>query len=237
VSARSVACSEVRRRSATYSCCPSRCAQWGQANASLRSRHTRSMGLRSGPYGGKHTTRTFAERSRHSAVWAPLFSGSRSLQLRQFQKEPLPAYRFHGAIDVEPCANVLDGTARLYARRLTAPAANRQEAEPAFVWAEHPDGTHMVRRYRLLESGLTGRLEARNGLRFFGVRGPRHLKLGLEARAHHGGERLVLDVHPVRSSDPLAQFRIRGEAFGPVQGLLQAGEHVGGEGDGLPAGT
>jgi hypothetical protein len=33
--------------------------------------------------------------------------------------------------------------------------------------AEHPDGTNIVRRDRLLELGLTGRLEGRNGLKVF----------------------------------------------------------------------
>lgn len=91
----------------------------------------------------------------------------RRIQIRQFQEEPVAGYRFHGAIDVEPFEDVLDGTDRLYAPRCEAPAANRQEAEPAFVLAEHPDGTNIVRRDRLLELGLTGRLEGRNGLKVF----------------------------------------------------------------------
>jgi hypothetical protein len=91
----------------------------------------------------------------------------RRMQLRQFQKEPLSGYRFHGAIDGAPCADVWDGTARLDAPRRAAPAANRQEAKPAVVLAEHPDGANIVRRDRLLELGLTGRLEGRNGLRGF----------------------------------------------------------------------
>jgi hypothetical protein len=50
----------------------------------------------------------------------------RRIQIRQFQKEPLSGYRFHGTIDVEPFEDVLDGTARLDAPRREAPAANRQ---------------------------------------------------------------------------------------------------------------
>jgi hypothetical protein len=60
---------------------------------------------------------------------------------------------------------------------------------------------------------------------FFCVRRPGHFELGLEARAHNGIERLVLDLHAVGPSHPLAQCLIGGEAFGPVEGLLQAGEH------------
>jgi hypothetical protein len=66
----------------------------------------------------------------------------------------------------------------------------------------------------------------------FSGRGPRHVKLGLEARAHQGVARLVLDFHPVSAPYPLAQGRIGGDALGLGQGLRQAGEHVGGEGDG-----
>jgi hypothetical protein len=50
----------------------------------------------------------------------------RRIQIRQFQEEPLPGHRFHGAIDVEPFEDVLDGTDRLYAPRREAPAADRQ---------------------------------------------------------------------------------------------------------------
>jgi hypothetical protein len=65
-----------------------------------------------------------------------------------------------------------------------------------------------------------------------GVRGPRPFQLGREARAHQGVARLVLDCHPVRAPSPRAQCRSGGDACGLVQGLLQAGEPVGGEGDG-----
>src|SRR5919109_4313989 len=66
---------------------------------------------------------------------------------------------------------------------------------------------------------------------FFCVAGARHLELGAEARADDGVERLVLDLHPMGLAHPLPQRLIRGETFGPAEGLLQAGEHSRCEGD------
>jgi hypothetical protein len=68
---------------------------------------------------------------------------------------------------------------------------------------------------------------------FFCVTGARHLKLTPEACAHEAIERRILDRHPVRLPDPLAQRLIRGEAFRATEGLLEAGEHLGREGDGF----
>ena len=82
----------------------------------------------------------------------------RRIQLRQFQEEPVIGHGLHGAMDVKPFEDVLHGADGLYAPHGGA-AANHQDAEPAFVLAEHPDGTNIVRRDRLLELGLTGSLE------------------------------------------------------------------------------
>jgi hypothetical protein len=66
---------------------------------------------------------------------------------------------------------------------------------------------------------------------FFCVAGAWHLELGAEARTDDGVERLVLDLHPMGLAHPVAQRLIRGETFGPTEGLLQAGEHCWGERD------
>jgi hypothetical protein len=60
---------------------------------------------------------------------------------------------------------------------------------------------------------------------FFCVARSRHVELGLEAHAHQGVERFVLDLHPLCPPYPLAQRLIRGETFGPMEGFLKAGEH------------
>jgi hypothetical protein len=65
---------------------------------------------------------------------------------------------------------------------------------------------------------------------------PGHCKLGMKTCAYQGGERVVLDRHPRCLAYPLAEGLIRGEAFGPVQGLLQAGEHRWGQRDGCARG-
>jgi hypothetical protein len=47
------------------------------------------------------------------------------------------------------------------------------------------------------------------------------------AHAHQGGERLVLDLYPLGLSPPWPWRCIRGNACGPVEGVLKAGEHLG----------
>jgi hypothetical protein len=63
------------------------------------------------------------------------------------------------------------------------------------------------------------------GSGFFCVRGPGHFELGLEVGTYQGVERFILDLHPMRLSHPSAQGLVGGETFGPVEALLQAGEH------------
>jgi hypothetical protein len=87
------------------------------------------------------------------------------IQIGQFQEEALAGGGLYGAIDIEPRKDVLDGADGLDAVGREAPAADGQEAEAAFVLAEHPDGVTIIRRNSLLEVGLTGRLEDRDGLR------------------------------------------------------------------------
>lgn len=41
-----------------------------------------------------------------------------------------------------------------------------------------------------------------------------------------GVERVVLDLHPIGLAHPLPERFIQGPAFGAVEGLLQAGEHL-----------
>jgi hypothetical protein len=90
------------------------------------------------------------------------------VQIGQFQEEPLAGGGLHGAIDIEPLKDVLDGTKRLDAVSREAPAADRPSAAAAVVLAEHPEGTRMFRWHSVLEVGRTGRLEGGNGLRIFG---------------------------------------------------------------------
>jgi hypothetical protein len=89
------------------------------------------------------------------------------VQIGPFKEEPLAGGGLHGAIDIEPRKDVLDCANGLNAMSGEAPAADRQEAEAAFVLTEHPDGTQIFRWNSLLEVGLTGRLEGGNGLRIF----------------------------------------------------------------------
>jgi hypothetical protein len=89
------------------------------------------------------------------------------IQIRQFQEAPVAGHGRHGAVDVEPLEHVWHWAQGLDAPRGEAPSPDGQEAEPAFVLAEHPDGTKIVSWNSLLEVGLTGGLESRNGLRLF----------------------------------------------------------------------
>jgi hypothetical protein len=89
------------------------------------------------------------------------------VQIGQFQEKPLAAGGRHGAIDVEPRKDVLDCADRLHAVGGEAPAAAGQDAEAAFVLAEHPDGPKIGRWNGLLEAGRTGGLEGGNGRRLF----------------------------------------------------------------------
>jgi hypothetical protein len=89
------------------------------------------------------------------------------VQIGQFQEEPFTGGGLYGAIDIEPLKDVLDCANGLDALGCEAPAADGQEAEAAFVLAEYPDGTQMVRGNSVLEVCLTGRLEGWNSLRIF----------------------------------------------------------------------
>ena len=64
---------------------------------------------------------------------------------------------------------MLDAPDGLHTTRREAPPPDRQQPKAAFVLAEHPDGTPIVRWDGLLELGLTGGLEGRDGLRVFFV--------------------------------------------------------------------
>jgi hypothetical protein len=89
------------------------------------------------------------------------------VQIGQFQEEPFTGGGLHGAIDIEPLKDVLDGANGLDALGRETPAADGQEAEAAFVLAKDPDGMQIVRRDSLLEVCLAGRLEGWNRLRLF----------------------------------------------------------------------
>jgi hypothetical protein len=91
----------------------------------------------------------------------------RGVQIGQFQKEAVARGRLHGAIDVEPLEDMLNGANRLHPTRGEAPAADGAEAEAAFVLAEHAYWAGLRRGDDLLEACPTSRLEGRNGLRVF----------------------------------------------------------------------
>lgn len=89
------------------------------------------------------------------------------VQIGELQEEPLACRRLHGAKDIEPLEDMLDRPHRLHAASREAPAADGQQPKAAFILAEHPDGADVRRWDDLLELGLTGGLERRNGLGIF----------------------------------------------------------------------
>jgi hypothetical protein len=91
---------------------------------------------------------------------------SRRVQIRPCRGEPLAWGGRHRAVPREPREDVRPRPDGWYAARGEA-AAERQEAEAAFVLAKHPDRTGMVGRHGLLEAALTARLEGRDRLRGF----------------------------------------------------------------------
>jgi hypothetical protein len=89
----------------------------------------------------------------------------RRVQIRQFQEEPLACGGLDCTVHIAPLEDVLHRPDRGYAARGEAPAADRPEAEAAFVLAKHPDRAGLVGRNGLLEAGLTARLEGLDRLR------------------------------------------------------------------------
>ena len=86
---------------------------------------------------------------------------------RQFQNAALARGGFHGAIDRDPCEDVLDRANGLHPTSREAPPADGQEAEAAFVLTEPPDRAGVRGGHRRLELGLTAGLERGDGLRLF----------------------------------------------------------------------
>jgi hypothetical protein len=117
-----------------------------------------------------------------------------------FQTEALTAGGRYRAIDVAPLADVLDWTDRRHATRGEAPATDGQQAEAAFVWAEHPDGASGMACCRRSRP-LAWKVGSASGV--FGVAGPGHFALGRETGTHARVERLVLNLHPMRPPYPL----------------------------------
>jgi hypothetical protein len=91
--------------------------------------------------------------------------GIRRVQRRQFQEEPIACGGLDGTVPIQPRADVLHRPDGWDTARGEAPAADRQEADAAFVLANHPDRTGMIGRKGLREAGLTARLEGRDRLR------------------------------------------------------------------------
>jgi hypothetical protein len=93
-------------------------------------------------------------------------------QHRRLQSGPCPEEAvagpgLRGAGDVAPRADVWPGAEGRDARSGEAPSADGPSAEPAFVWAAHPEGTPLGRRDGLLAVGVTGGLAGREGRRGF----------------------------------------------------------------------
>jgi hypothetical protein len=91
----------------------------------------------------------------------------RRIQIRPFQEEPLARGGLDRTIHLAPLEDVLYRPDRWYTARGEAPAADRQEAEAAFVLAEHPNWAGIVGWNGPLEVGGTARLEGGDGLRGF----------------------------------------------------------------------
>jgi hypothetical protein len=89
------------------------------------------------------------------------------IQMRQFQEEPVASRGLHGALDVEPLKDVLHWPDGLHTTRGEAPAADREQAEAAFILAEHSNGACVGRRDSLLQVSSTARLEGRDRIRVF----------------------------------------------------------------------
>jgi hypothetical protein len=88
-------------------------------------------------------------------------------QIGQFQTEALTRGGRHGPVDIKPCEDVLNGPHGLDATGRSSTSAHRQQAEPAFVLAKHPDRAAGVGRDDALQALTTRSLEPRDGLRIF----------------------------------------------------------------------
>ena len=89
------------------------------------------------------------------------------IQIGQLEKEPVARGGRHGAIDIEPLEDMLDGSNRLHPTRGEAPAPDGEEAKAAFVLAEHAYRPGIRGRDDLLQAFPTSRLERWNRLRVF----------------------------------------------------------------------
>jgi hypothetical protein len=81
------------------------------------------------------------------------------------QQAPVTRGGLHGAIDIAPREDMLDGSNWLRATGGEAPPTDGQEADAAFIVAKAPDGAGVRRGDRPLEVFLTGGLEGWDGLR------------------------------------------------------------------------
>ena len=89
------------------------------------------------------------------------------IQIRELQEEARPRRGRHGAIDVEPLEAVVDRANGLHPASGEAPPADRQQAEPAFVLAEHAHRPGVVRRNDACQPLLTRRLTFLDGVWVF----------------------------------------------------------------------
>jgi hypothetical protein len=87
------------------------------------------------------------------------------IQIGPLPKEPLARGGGYGSVDREPCEDVWDEPHGLDAAGRYPAAAHRQQTEPAFVLAKHPDRAAVVGRDDVLQALPTRRLELSEGLR------------------------------------------------------------------------
>ena len=91
----------------------------------------------------------------------------RGVQIRPLEEEPVARGGLHGAINIAPREDMLDGSKRLHSARGEAPAADGEEAKAAFILAEHAHRAGVRGRDDLLEACPTSSLERGNRLRGF----------------------------------------------------------------------
>jgi hypothetical protein len=68
------------------------------------------------------------------------------VEVGQFEEEALARRGGHGAIDGEPLEDMLDRADGLHAAGGEAPSTHRQQAQAAFVLAEHAHRAGILRR-------------------------------------------------------------------------------------------
>jgi hypothetical protein len=104
------------------------------------------------------------------AVWDSFRQGvdeelaALGVAIRQFEDAPLARRGGHGAIDVEPLADLLHRADGLHAAGGEAPSADGQHAKTAVVLTDHADRAGIPRRDDPLQPRATGNLKLPEGV-------------------------------------------------------------------------